>query len=131
MNVNVYLPDALGEQAKASDLPLSRMLRDAVETELQRRSAVETTLAGKQDTYEVDLETKDGVAFRGRITGTVLDPGSGTVFLTSDERVIVYDEKRCAIHELQDPEEDLRDWLSGDEYIAALAALGITAVVDV
>jgi len=25
MNVNVYLPDALGEQAKASDLPLSRI----------------------------------------------------------------------------------------------------------
>jgi post-segregation antitoxin (ccd killing protein) len=36
VNFNVYLPDELGEQAKAEQLKLSRLLREAVVNELHR-----------------------------------------------------------------------------------------------
>lgn len=39
MDIGVYLPDAIGAQAKAAKLPLSRMLRAAVEEELKKRAA--------------------------------------------------------------------------------------------
>ena len=34
MRFNLYVPDALGERAKAADLPLSRIFQDALEREL-------------------------------------------------------------------------------------------------
>lgn len=44
MNITVYLPDEIGRRAKAADLPLSRMLRDAILAhfrEQEERAAVE------------------------------------------------------------------------------------------
>jgi hypothetical protein len=38
MNHNVYLPDEISERAKAAELNLSRLLRDAVTDELKRRA---------------------------------------------------------------------------------------------
>lgn len=47
MKVTVYLPDSVYERAKeAGDLNLSRMLRDAVEAELDRREPVVRELEG-------------------------------------------------------------------------------------
>lgn len=37
MDVNCYLPDELGRAAKQAGLPLSQLLRDAVENQLNRK----------------------------------------------------------------------------------------------
>jgi post-segregation antitoxin (ccd killing protein) len=39
-DITVYLPDKVGEAAKAAGLPFSRLLCKAVEDELRRRQAV-------------------------------------------------------------------------------------------
>lgn len=44
MNMNLYLPDAIGARARAARLPLSRMLRAAVEEELRSRAADEAAV---------------------------------------------------------------------------------------
>jgi hypothetical protein len=40
MDITVYLPDEMGRAAKEADLPLSRMLRDAVEAQLNPRAKI-------------------------------------------------------------------------------------------
>jgi hypothetical protein len=129
MNITVYLPDEIGEQAKAADINLSRLLRDAVTAELHRREVLRTMLKESQ-VHEVAVEDRDGNSFTGRITGRVIAEDEPiTVFLTDDERVLVYDEKRLAYWEADDPQEDLRD-LSDAEYAAAMQALGLDAIID-
>ena len=41
MNITVYLPDALGAKAKDACLPLSRLLRAAVERELDKLAKID------------------------------------------------------------------------------------------
>lgn len=41
MNITVYLPDTLGAQAKDARLPLSRLLRAAVENELMKLARID------------------------------------------------------------------------------------------
>lgn len=41
MNITVYLPDKLGQQAKELNFPLSRMLRAAVEAELEKIARID------------------------------------------------------------------------------------------
>src|SRR5437764_582775 len=87
VNVNVYLPDEIGQRAKAADLPFSQLLRVAVIVELERRKAMSTTLEETQ-TYEVGLEDQEGRPYTGRVTGKriAFDERRGVeVFLTEDE----------------------------------------------
>ena len=61
-------------------------------------------------TIELGLEDKDGRAYVGRINGTTIaydDAGSReiAVYLTNDERVLVYDVARRAYHRIDDPAE--------------------------
>ena len=106
-------------------LNLSRLLRDAVTTEL-RGETVRKTLA-KPQVHKLDLENSNGIGYFGRITGAeiVYDERSKvTVYLTEDERVIVYDSKKLAYREIEDV-SDLRDWLRDDEaYFTAMDGLG-------
>jgi hypothetical protein len=46
------------------------------------------------------------------------------VFLTYDERVLVYDERRSDYWVVEDTEEELGNWLDDDGYASALAASG-------
>jgi hypothetical protein len=132
MNINVYLPDDLGKRAKEAGLPFSELLRGAVVAELERREAVASTLEETSE-HELYLENKDGVSYIGRVTGTIIGRdryGAGFVFLTDDERVLVYDENRSSYWISEDPEEDLRELLDDAEYFNAMQALGIKAVID-
>lgn len=52
------------------------------------------------------------------------------VYLTDDERVIVYERDRTLHTVLDDPETELETWLSGDAYIQAMNALGLKPVID-
>jgi hypothetical protein len=130
MDITIYLPDELGERAKRADLNLSRMLRGQVEEELERRAAVAQTLDNPQ-TYELELEDPDTFRrYTGRVTGRkIAEDEQIEVFLTEDERVIVYDGGRPDYRVLEDPEEELRG-LPAAEYASALSALGIKPVID-
>jgi hypothetical protein len=137
MNINVYLPDDLGKQAKDAELPLSRLLREAVKDELERKAMITKALAEPQ-TFELRLEDGDGRAFTGRITGTLIATGHDEVelYLTDSKRVIGYDPNRLKYWELGQEhtvpfEEELRDFLGDDSaYIDAIHALGEKPVID-
>ena len=130
MDITVYLPNDIGRRAKAADLPLSRMLRDAVTEELERRDAMTKTLEAAE-TIELDLVDENGNPYTGRITGTTIaDDDYVTVYVTDDERVIVYVATRQKHVVLGDPQTELESWLRGDAYIEAMAALGLKPVVD-
>ena len=130
MDITIYLPDELGRRAKAAELPLSRMLRDAVIEELERQDTVTRTLQDPQ-TFELDLEDRDGNSYRGRITGAkIAEDNDYSAYLTTDERVIVHEEHKGRYTVLDCPEDELANWLRGDAYIEAMNALGLTPVVD-
>ena len=135
MGITVYLPDETGKWAKEHDLPLSRMLRDAVDAEREQRKAVAATLEDAE-THELPVTDRDGRSYTARLHGALIaDAGDGTggvlVFLGQDERVYVFDGRRDPeLHEDVDP-DDLRDWLDDSLYIDAMAALGCEAVIDI
>ena len=130
MDITVYLPDALRQRAKDAHLNLSRMLREAVEEELERRKAVEAALDSPQ-TFEVKIDDSEGNIYTGRITGTsIAEDHDAQVFLTDDERVILYDAGQMKYWVLDDPEEELRDQVSPEAYRAALTALGLKPIID-
>jgi len=137
MDITIYLPNELGERAKREEINLSRMLRDALIGEFERRSAVEDTL-DKAQTFELALENQNGDHYTGRITGARIAVGPEcSVYLTDDERVIAHDEDRLDYYEMgdSDPAEWLAEWLQPgrngfEEYMQALSTLGITPKVD-
>ena len=130
MDITVYLPDEIGERAKAAPgLNLSRLLRDAVTDALQRREAMAKTLSESQE-HQVGVEDKDGRFFTGRITGSVIAISDDlTVYLTDDERVLVHDSNKLRYWEVDDAQEELRD-LTGGAYQDAMDALGLEAIID-
>jgi hypothetical protein len=124
MNVNVYLPDDIGARAKEASLPFSQLLQAAVADELERRRIMSETLTDVA-VYEVDIEHPDGYVFTGRITGTLI---ADQVFLTEDERILVYDENRSRVDEVE--VGDLEDVLDERRYLEAMVALGEQPIID-
>lgn len=108
--VSVYIPDELRNRAEEAGINLSATLRDAVEEELARRAAIAETVSDGVEEHEVELD--DGSI--GVITGKRLGRSMDTeveIFLTDDERVIVYNPERQQANELEDPEAELAEWL--------------------
>ena len=124
MNVNVYLPDGIGAAAKEAGLPFSQLLQTAVIDELERRKAMSETLSEVQ-TYEVSLEHPDGYGYIGRITGQQIADG---VYLTEDERILLHDERRSRIDEVDVSQLD--ELLDERTYIEAMVSLGEQPIVD-
>jgi hypothetical protein len=109
VTINVYLPDEIGERAKEAGLNFSRMLRGAVEAELQRRDTIAATLKDGLEEVEVDLGEHTGY-FTGKALADTTSDGLD-VYLTDDERVIVYDGSRLEAIVLDDPANELPDWV--------------------
>jgi hypothetical protein len=132
VKLNLYLPDDIGERAKAADpdLNLSRLLRDAVEDELGRRERMAEMVDGASE-HELELESPEGTRYTGVLTGKRVWWGETDeeVYVTTDERVMVYNGDTCELHEVEDAE----DWsgANGDLYFALAAALGQKARVEV
>lgn len=140
VNITVYLPDDVGDRAKAAKLNLSGILREAVTETLHQRAWLE---AARDGMAEQRVETSDGRYGESpvilRFTGKLLASDDGTtVWLIEDGRVLVEDPERYS--EFADaPEfadwvhEQGRDNLGANAEAAlrnAVAALGITPVVD-
>jgi hypothetical protein len=151
VNVNVYLPDDLGEHAKAEELKLSRLLREAVVNELHRRKTMRETLEEPQ-VYEIEIgddvhidgeSVEERGTYLGRITGKLVhETPIWLVFLATDRRVIVYYGGDDARHDLryyvleadateQQLIEFLRKHIDIDfEFAGACRALGVRPVID-
>jgi len=131
MDITVYLPEEIGTKAKSEGLPFSRLLRAAVETELKRRDVVSATLADPQE-FELDLEDDEGRPYTGRLIGTVIAEGQDVVvYVTEDERVLIHDESRSTVHQIEDAESELRELLDEEAYLEAMNALGLRPVVNI
>lgn len=131
MKLNLYLPDEIGSRAKEAELPLSQLLRAAVESELDRIDA-HNALEDKMSNIELPLENDNGDVFVGEFTGTLLaDDGRHQVYATDDERVLLYDNDNLRYWEIDEPETELRDQLNKDDYLAVMRLLGLKARVAI
>ena len=88
-----------------------------------------------ETTYEVYLEDEEGRGYTGRITGQLIasdetSRGVLDVYLTDDERVLLHDDGKCSVLELENPADELRENLSPGVYAVAMHALGERPVVD-
>lgn len=138
VDVTVYLPDEIGARAKKEELKLSRMLRDAVTAELERRDAMAEALADTE-TYEFTLRAKDpfDVEYTGRITGKLIAGDADTIgiYLTGDRRVLAVYPDQGLYHRIDEPGKDvvemlLQSGVNQDEFAEACRALGLKPVID-
>ncbi len=128
MDITVYLPDDLARRAKSAGINLSRTLRDAIQAQFAEEDAIEATLQGAED---ITLDLEDGTI--GRFTGTLIGSGHDVeIYLSEAGNVVAYDAGKQRFNVVDNPEEDLANWLPHDpeEYVNAMRALGLTAVVD-
>jgi hypothetical protein len=137
VDITIYLPDELGQWAKENNLPLSRMLRDAVTEQRQQGAAVAKTLEDIK-TYDVQVEMKGSYdTYTARIHGALIgtderNGGDVTFYLGKNEQVFVYDERESKLY-TDVSDEDLEAWLSEsseETHIEVMTALGREAVID-
>jgi hypothetical protein len=57
--------------------------------------------------------------------------GEVRVFLTEDERVMVYQATERKLDEIDDPREQLSKYMKPEAYLAVMDALGLEAVLDI
>jgi hypothetical protein len=132
VDITVYLPDEVAQRAKAQNVNLSRVLRDALTTQFTEEDAVIATLE-KARTVTLELKTEEGRIYRGRMEATLIgkDAGTGTdVYLRQSGQVITYRSEDRRFLTVADPANELLAVLPTDEYIAAMDALGIMPEVD-
>lgn len=132
MDITVYLPDEVAQRAKAQNVNLSRVLRDALTAQFAEEDAVSATLE-KARTVTLELKTEEGRDYRGRMKATLIgkDVVGGTdVYLRQGGEVITYRSEDRRFLTVADPATELLAVLPTGEYIAAMDALGIMPEVD-
>ncbi|MFN2490119.1 MAG: hypothetical protein ABR529_10340 [Actinomycetota bacterium] len=135
MDITVYLPDDIGKRAKEAGLPFSQLLRGAVHAELERRERVAETLSDIES-YEVPIQTPEGSMVIGRITGKFIAEATRSgvdVYLTSDRRVLIYDQRREQVEDVTHNPAAAFEWFKDrdvDAYISAMEAIGESPVID-
>lgn len=83
--------------------------------------------------HNLKLVDDDGRPYTGRIKGIEIvydEKNDVTVFLTDDQRVIVYDGGRRQYFKVVGLEADLRECLSPGAYTHAMEGLGERVVID-
>jgi hypothetical protein len=109
-----------------------RLFEDKLRDEIERRELIAEMLEANKP-IRLDLEDSEGRAYVGKFDGVLLGEARGVwVYLTDDERVIVYEEDKGKYSEMDDPEEDLADWFPHDQdvYLEVMHALGQTPEID-
>lgn len=132
MDITVYLPDEVAQRAKAQNVNLSRVLRDALTAQFAEEDAVSATLE-KTRTVTLELKTDEGRAYRGRMEATLIGKDATTgiaVYLRRSGEVITYRSEDRRFATVANPANELVAVLSTGEYIAAMDALGIMPEVD-
>lgn len=91
MNVTVYLPDEIGQKAKAVDLNFSRLLRNAIEDEMQKIATAEKHLREESTEIDLPLYDEDGNDYVGTFEGRKLgEVGIEAYYMKDDGDVVVY-----------------------------------------
>ena len=132
MDITVYLPDEVAQRAKAQNVNLSRVLRDALTTQFAEEDAVSATLE-QASTVTLELRTDEGRAYRGRMEATLIGENAATgtaVYLRRSGEVVSYREEDRQYRTVADPASELVVVLPTNAYIAAMDALGIVPEVD-
>lgn len=130
MDITVYLPDELGQRAKAENVNLSRLLRDTLEAQFREDDTVAAVLDDAAE-FTLELENEDGIGYRGRFRGTLIAQSESVeVYVTDSGNVLVYDPDKLK-YWTETPDTDLDD-LIGDQdvYLQAMAALGREGTID-
>lgn len=137
MDITVYLPDEIGERAKAATLPFSRLLRDAVEAELERADALAQAVEGmtpqREETTDRDrtvILRFTGRALAGDNETTIYQTDSGSIVMVDPEGYTTWDSAEEYGEWLSNP---MRNNLGGaTEHVATEAAeeLDIPVVID-
>lgn len=130
MDITIYLPDDIGQRAKAQDVNLSRLLRDALAAQFAEEDAMAKLLEDPQE-IKLQLENREGIIYTGRITGTQIAGNDHVeVFLTSRQNVVVYDIDHKKYY-TEDQDGDLEDLVNDpDVYLEAMTALDRDAEID-
>jgi hypothetical protein len=132
VDITVYLPDEIAQRAKAQNVNLSRVLRDALTAQFTEEDAVSATLEEAR-TVTLELRTDEGRAYRGRLEATLLGEdadGATAVYLRRTGEVIAYRAGDRAFRAVDDPASELFGILPADRYFAAMDALGIVPEID-
>lgn len=132
MDITVYLPDEIAQRAKAQNVNLSRILRDALTDRFAKEDAVSITL-DSAETITLDLQTEEGRAYRGRLTAVLIGRAATEpidIYLRRNGEVIAYRPDDGTLVTVADPENDLRSILPAPDYIVVMEALGIVAEID-
>lgn len=132
MDITVYLPDEVAQRAKAKNVNLSRVLRDALTAQFTEEDAVSATLE-EAGTVTLELQTDEGRAYRGRMEATLLgeaSDGATAVYLRRTREVIAYRATDRAFRVVEDPASELFGILPMDRYFAAMDSLGIVPEID-
>ena len=128
MDVTVYLPDELGQRAKAARFKLSRMLRAAIQEELETMATKQRTLESAEEIV-LDLVDEEERPYKGRFVGTEI---AEDVYLADDDRVLFHDRDKLRYYVVDDPGEELRNLCHSDtDYFEAMNALGLEATIDI
>jgi hypothetical protein len=110
VDITVYLPDEIGKRAKDAGLPFSRLLRDAVTTQLDYRDTL-TDATGGMTPHKVDT-TNGGTPARPvrlQFSGRQLaSDGNTAVYQTDTGTIVVADSERYSVH---DDAEAFNAWL--------------------
>lgn len=131
MDITVYLPEEIGAKAKEADLPFSRLLRGAVEEELEQLACMEQAMKSVR-VHKLELTDQHGREYIGQFTGKLIveDEGDREVYLTEDGRTLLYDPMKMELDEIEDPQEELRNWLREDAYMEAGEMLGFKPIIQ-
>jgi hypothetical protein len=132
VDITIYLPDEVAQRAKAQNVNLSRVLRDALTAQFTEEDAVSATLE-EAGIVTLDLQTDEGHAYRGRMEATLLGEagdGATAVYLRRTGEVIAYRADERAFRVVEDPGSELFAVLPADRYFAAMDALGIIPEID-
>ncbi len=135
MDITIYLPDDLGRWAKEHQLHLSRMLREAVEVEKQRREA-----SAEAATHELAVSgpgDQGGTGdYTARLHGVLIATqhlsghGSVNVYAGEDDKMYVHNTADGQLYRDVEPEQ-LRRYVDEPTYIEAMRALGEDVVIDI
>jgi post-segregation antitoxin (ccd killing protein) len=129
LDITVYLPDDIGQWAKASGINLSQTLRAEVEAERSRRDTVAGTLTASAEHQIHVAETGLDYVLHGTLIAQDYDH-EVEAYLGEDERIYVYDTGRQRLHEVDTP-QDLAEWLADGLYVDALRALGQKPILHI
>jgi hypothetical protein len=98
VDITVYLPDGIGKRAKDAGLPFSRLLRDAVTTQLDYRDTLADATGGM--TPHKSTRPTGTAPVRLQFTGRqIASDGETAVYQTDTGTIVVTDSESYSVHD--------------------------------